>query len=457
MENKTATFIYVLIAIIVVYYITTRYIWCEEEIENFDPSLVPVSSIVTLAKVAQKLVDGNGTLTNPGNLTVAGKLTAQRIHITNSGEEWGANLSLSAGTREDPHINFMQNNGVTRNTFIMGKLNEVLIPNNLTVGGNTTINGIAKFLSTAWHTDGEGIPRFCFNANSDTKFWAPNGIHKFETTGGLGSILCNTINSTYVNTSDCCVKHLYGYTGDPEPSKSKNANTPVNVGYSGIRCGMYVWGPTSINGGLDVNVDKGSGIYHFFQDSEGAGRLRVGAAWGKPAIYAADTNTELSLGSNKSIVNIGDPTQAHTLKVFGDATISGGIQANTSHTGKTTWNLGDWQSNVQLGSNIAVTCPNICKFGSIIIYMTCNIVNNDTNNGAGVDLKLVSNGLADVILETYTIGNASYSNYGPTKEMFILLNGTHYSNNTTSLNIKLVLKYGRAMSVSGNFTWFGIP
>jgi len=40
------------------------------EQENFDPSLVPVSSIVTLAKVAQKLVNGNGTLTNPGNLQI---------------------------------------------------------------------------------------------------------------------------------------------------------------------------------------------------------------------------------------------------------------------------------------------------------------------------------------------------------------------------------------------------
>jgi len=76
MENQATTFIYVLIAIIVVYFITTRYIWCENEQENFDPSLVPVSSIVTLAKVAQKLVDGNGTLTNPGNLTVAGNLNA---------------------------------------------------------------------------------------------------------------------------------------------------------------------------------------------------------------------------------------------------------------------------------------------------------------------------------------------------------------------------------------------
>jgi len=46
------------------------------EQENFDPSLVPVSSIVTLAKVAQKLVNGNGTLTNPGNLQIGSSASA---------------------------------------------------------------------------------------------------------------------------------------------------------------------------------------------------------------------------------------------------------------------------------------------------------------------------------------------------------------------------------------------
>ena len=82
MENQTTTFLYVLIAIIVVYYFISRYIWCDEQ-ENFDPSLVPVSSIVTLAKVAQKLVDGNGTLTNPGNLTVTGNLQTNGNSTTN--------------------------------------------------------------------------------------------------------------------------------------------------------------------------------------------------------------------------------------------------------------------------------------------------------------------------------------------------------------------------------------
>ena len=50
--------------------------------ENFDPSLVPVSSIITLAKVAQKLVNGNGTLTNPGNLQIGTPNTPGNLHVT---------------------------------------------------------------------------------------------------------------------------------------------------------------------------------------------------------------------------------------------------------------------------------------------------------------------------------------------------------------------------------------
>ena len=67
-------FIYILLIAIIVYYFVTRLFENYSTQEDFDPSLVPVSSIVTLAKVAQKLVDGGGTLTNPGNLTVTGTL-----------------------------------------------------------------------------------------------------------------------------------------------------------------------------------------------------------------------------------------------------------------------------------------------------------------------------------------------------------------------------------------------
>jgi hypothetical protein len=62
-------YIYLLFGLIIIYLVYCYYRKYGEQ-ENFDPSLVPVSSIVTLAKVAQKLVDGGGTLTNPGNLQI---------------------------------------------------------------------------------------------------------------------------------------------------------------------------------------------------------------------------------------------------------------------------------------------------------------------------------------------------------------------------------------------------
>jgi len=54
--------------------------------ENFDSSLVPVSSIVTLAKNVSNIVDNNGTLINPGNiqinnLDVLGTTTLNKTNI----------------------------------------------------------------------------------------------------------------------------------------------------------------------------------------------------------------------------------------------------------------------------------------------------------------------------------------------------------------------------------------
>jgi len=90
--------VYILLIGIVVYYLVTRLFENYSTQEDFDPSLVPVSSIVTLAKIAQKLVDGGGTLTNPGNLTVTGNLIVNGDVTIN-----GANLKL-------PINNFIRDN-----------------------------------------------------------------------------------------------------------------------------------------------------------------------------------------------------------------------------------------------------------------------------------------------------------------------------------------------------------
>jgi hypothetical protein len=105
-------------------YILERFSNLEQE--NFDPSLVPVSSIVTLAKVAQKLVNGNGTLTNPGNL---------QIGIGNGGATGNLKVTGSStfgSTIDGPNtFNVSGTAGVSGDTAIGGKLN---------VTGDTTVN-----------------------------------------------------------------------------------------------------------------------------------------------------------------------------------------------------------------------------------------------------------------------------------------------------------------------------
>jgi hypothetical protein len=58
------------------YFICTRIIENYVNIENFDPSLVPVSSIITLAKVGQKILNGNNIINNLGGLQVGYSNTA---------------------------------------------------------------------------------------------------------------------------------------------------------------------------------------------------------------------------------------------------------------------------------------------------------------------------------------------------------------------------------------------
>jgi hypothetical protein len=60
-------YIYLLLLILVLYYLFKNIYQKFNNHENFDSSLVPVSSIATLAKIAQKLVDSR-TITNSGKL-----------------------------------------------------------------------------------------------------------------------------------------------------------------------------------------------------------------------------------------------------------------------------------------------------------------------------------------------------------------------------------------------------
>jgi len=287
-------FIYILLIGIIVYYFVTRLFENYSTQEDFDPSLVPVSSIVTLAKVAQKLVDGGGTLTNPGNLTVTGQLI-----VGSSSNDWSRCIELRAGKKEQPYIDFTNNSG-TRNAFIMGNPQEIFISTNLKVSGGATING--QVVTTGGSA--------CFEMHDRSN---------------------NANFSTWYNNADNT--RLYSNQADGGAKDVLTINKNGNI---------------DTTGGLNVKPAKGSGTYNYFQDTEGAGRLRVGAAWGKPAIYSADANTELSIGSNKGIVNIGDPQQTHILNVYGGVTATGEI------TSKAVISICDRQRLSDLATNYVI-------------------------------------------------------------------------------------------------------
>jgi microcystin-dependent protein len=162
-------YIYILLVILVLYYLFLNIYQKYSNQENFDPSLVPVSSIVTLAKVAQKLVNGGGTLTNPGNL---------QIGIPSAG---GYGNLIVTGTNTV--------NGVS--TF----------NNPVTVNGTTTFNGDNTLTGTQTIT---GISNVSGNINTASKI-QENGFNLIPTgiivayngiTAPSGWALCDGTNGT---------------------------------------------------------------------------------------------------------------------------------------------------------------------------------------------------------------------------------------------------------------------
>ena len=190
--------------------------------ENFDPSLVPVSSIVTLAKVAQKLVNGNGTLTNPGNLQI-GKDTNSSGSLTVTGPTaMGTATPPVAG---DPTLK------------VAGTLN---VTGDTTVGNNLIIkgNGTNAILMNA--RDNSGISQIV----SDT---AATGIRFYSNSGGKYTLESNSSGKLTVHgeasiESNTNVAGTLGVTG----------NTTVG-GTLGVTGNSTVGGTLGVTGALGVS------------------------------------------------------------------------------------------------------------------------------------------------------------------------------------------------------------
>jgi hypothetical protein len=149
-------FYYFIFAIILYFVLTSIFANYNLEQENFDPSLIPISSIVTLAKVAQKLVNGNGILTNPANLQIGINSTAVGNLTVTGNSVLSGNLSITGSSNFTGPVKFLDGNlnmpgNLTTNGSITAgsssseqtiKTWGPLISNSITIGsGNTQFNG----------------------------------------------------------------------------------------------------------------------------------------------------------------------------------------------------------------------------------------------------------------------------------------------------------------------------
>ena len=291
--------IYILLLGLIIYYIISRFY--EKYTENFDPSLVPVSSIVTLAKVAQKLVDGNGTLTNPGNLTlgtpnakgnllvtgdstttgntVVSGLTDLKGNTTIRGQADFKNSLYLYSTNNDQNTIIHSANDFTRvankggESIIEFKQDKnVIIPNgNLTVNGSATIgtsattnnmsvNGISGSIVPSggiilWSGAVANIPAgwaLCNGANG-----TPNLQDKFIVGAG-SNYAVNAIGGDTAHThgvSNLAADLAVGWSGNEgNYLMYKSSNKTITTGGVIIVKGIPTWtgSPEKVEGGLNT-------------------------------------------------------------------------------------------------------------------------------------------------------------------------------------------------------------
>ena len=250
-------YIYLLLLILILYYLFKNIYQKYSNQENFDPSLVPVSSIVTLAKVAQKLVDGGGTLTNPGNLQIG-----------------------------------LPSAGALGNLYVTGTN---------TVDGNTAIKGTTSIDSLL--TANGGI--------STTTIAATNNIaaNSLSTTNGNVSINNGTINLTSDGSGGLYFLNS-GNTASPVYNRLYMGPTNVTGDFNASG-NAIIGGNSSIGGSLDVNGQLNANGNVVIRNSNltapndlnillPGGQLNVNNAWGGSGNMNVSGN--LNVGKNSTII-----------------------------------------------------------------------------------------------------------------------------------------------------------
>jgi hypothetical protein len=234
-------YLYLLFGLIIVYLLYCYYLKYEEQ-ENFDPSLVPVSSIVTLAKVAQKLVDGGGTLTNPGNLQIglpsAGAVG--NLYVTGTNTVDGAstfNNTITTGTNQ-PIIY----RGTSNYSIINDSDNLLRIKNN----DGTQLLAIGQ--SGDIYTNGNGL---ILDTSKNLTIAGNSSVTGNSSTTGTSTVTgSSTLNGeTFINNR----LHIKGASSTPADAGDLTTHFNHSDGNNYIRGNTYVSGNTNISKDIVVN------------------------------------------------------------------------------------------------------------------------------------------------------------------------------------------------------------
>jgi len=243
-------YFYLLLGVLL-YFLFTRVLErFSQEQENFDPSLVPVSSIVTLAKVAQKLVNGNGTLTNPGNLQIGANADTPGNLTVTGNTTVGGGLTINGSL--SPNGGF---NGRGINASI-GNIN--IGPNlisNTDTGSNLLIGSSGKKVQI-WSSD--------LDVDKDLR------VGGTTTSTGLltanGGVKTSTLDAgAMTNLTDLKATGNIALATNPAANGVTIGSSPLSTisGTGGLAMSgnLYVGGATTVTGSITTATSPGGGIY----------------------------------------------------------------------------------------------------------------------------------------------------------------------------------------------------
>jgi hypothetical protein len=254
------------------------------EQENFDPSLIPVSSIITLAKVAQKLVNGNGILTNPANLQIGLSATASGNLIVTGNSSVNGNLSITGSANFPMPITLntgnsnISSNLATNKSITAGSSSNPqsiktwgsVISNSLTIGPDTIqFNGPVKAGAGFQVTGNENLTdnlNACIDNNNNTRIgsiWTTAGVYAESGTTGLELGADN--NNVYIGSAAGNYPNNLNVTGmlnAPGNIKITNSNPYILFSKSGQNSNpqIYSSGNTIHIHGGNFQADKNATI-----------------------------------------------------------------------------------------------------------------------------------------------------------------------------------------------------